>query len=92
MCRVDAYALSTTSIPESGHIGLQYSNTHGVRNIVFPVTMKTYLYPEAPEVESEDEEDHFLSDHANLATSFDTGVTPLPYLACSLALLSYIRD
>lgn len=72
MCRVDAYALSTASIPESGHIGLQYSNTHGVCNIVFPVTMKTYLYPEAPEVESEDEEDHFPSDHANSATSFDT--------------------
>lgn len=48
MCRVDAYALNTQSIPHSGYIGFQYPQAQGVRNVVFPVTMKTYPYSEAP--------------------------------------------
>jgi hypothetical protein len=45
ICRVDAYTLNTRSIPQSGHMGLQYPKKHGVSNVVFPVTMKTYLFP-----------------------------------------------
>lgn len=44
ICRVDAYTLNARSIPQSGHMGLQYPKKHGVSNVVFPVTMKTYLF------------------------------------------------
>jgi hypothetical protein len=67
-CRVDAYTLNTGSIPKSGEIGLQYLDIHGVCNMVFPVTMATYNYSEAPELPGDD----FPADPANSVASFDT--------------------
>jgi hypothetical protein len=45
---VNASALNKQSIPESGEIGLQYPDVHGVCNVAFPITMQTYNYSEAP--------------------------------------------
>jgi hypothetical protein len=75
ICRVDAYALSKSSIPQSGTVGLQYQKSDGVRNVVFPVTMKTYLYSEAPEIE--EETPAYLTDDA---ASLDTGTIHMQHL------------
>jgi hypothetical protein len=64
VCRVDAYALSKSSIPTTGQIGLQYSDIHGVTNVMFPVTMTTYNYGEAPEFEQHEVENNPASSNA----------------------------
>jgi hypothetical protein len=91
ICRVNAYALSKRSIPESGSIALQYPKNDGVRNVVFPVTMKTYLYSEAPELEEEvnaDDSPDYLTDDA---ASFDTGTIHIFHLS-TFWQLPYLRN
>lgn len=70
ICRVFGYALSTNSIPSAGHITLQYQLHHGVRNMVFPVTMQTYPYSEAPQLDEASPEKSIAS-----IRSYDTGNT-----------------
>ena len=73
VCRVDAYALNKDSIPKSGYVGLQYTGPHGVTNVVFPVTMATYNYSEAPAfVENEVHANPANFGSAGSIASFDT--------------------
>ena len=53
ICRVFGYALNTRSIPAAGRVTFQYQLGHGVRNMVFPVTMQTYPCSDAPQLEDE---------------------------------------
>jgi hypothetical protein len=85
ICRVDAYALSKDSVPRSGEIGLQYPTPHGVTNMVFPVTMVTYNYSEAPKFVQEEVHPNPADLYsADSIASFDTGDSH----ACHLSLHS----
>lgn len=73
ICRIDAYTLSTRSIPKNGYMGFQYQKVDGVRNVVFPVTMKTYLYSEAPKLEEEPGGLDAPVEKTDSVASWDTG-------------------
>lgn len=69
---VVAFALSTSSIPNHGHVVVQYTLNRGVSNNTFPVAMQTYPASEAP---------RFRSDSSPVSSlrspdGYDTGNVP----------------
>ena len=90
ICRVDAYTLNARSIPQSGHTGLQYPKKHGVSNVVFPVTMKTYIFSQAPDLEEETDEDDCPINPAGSEASFDTGNRHIPCTTSSNVFLLFL--
>lgn len=77
ICRVDGYALSVDSAPDSGHLAIQFPTQRGVRNIVFPAKMKTYLYNQAPDLGVD--ESNLFADRSDVAEYKGNSFTVRPF-------------